>query len=101
MGTLENYFRELEARYYSDLDIHREVFKNLIKLDCDLDMKIEIMLQAIPDIAVCYLLLKESYKSHALTLDEYEQYLEATLKKLEENIGVSYDFDPRVLSSSS
>lgn len=75
--------REIYAKTLSQKDIWRSVVRNAIKMKASVDMKADILLNAIPDLGVIYGHLRFNNKIGDLDNKEFFALLEIILNKLE------------------
>ncbi len=75
--------REEFANTLSQNDIYKQVVRNAIKLDAPIDMKAEILLKAIPDLAVIYSQLKFNNSIGDLSNDDLAEFLALIIEKIE------------------
>lgn len=74
--------REEYANTLSTFDIWRQVVRNAVKMDAEIETKVDILLGAIPDIGVIYSQLRFNNKIGDLTNKEYHDILESCLERL-------------------
>lgn len=75
--------REEFANTLSQNDIYKQVVRNAIKLDAPIDMKAEILLSSIPDLAVIYSQLKFNNRIGDLSNDDLAEFLALIIEKIE------------------
>ncbi|MCE7737669.1 MAG: hypothetical protein GPJ54_22450 [Candidatus Heimdallarchaeota archaeon] len=75
--------REEFASTLSQNDIYKQVVRNAIKLDAPIDMKAEILLSSIPDLAVIYSQLKFNNRIGDLSNDDLAEFLALIIEKIE------------------
>jgi hypothetical protein len=77
--------REDFANTLSQNDIYKQVVRNAIKLDAPIKMKAEILLGAIPDLAVIYSQLKFNNLIGDLSNDDLAAFLQIIIGNIEES----------------
>lgn len=75
--------REEFANTLSQNDIYKQVVRNAIKLDAPIDMKAEILLSSIPDLAIIYSQLKFNNRIGDLSNDDLAEFLSLIIEKIE------------------
>lgn len=85
--------REILARKLTDIEIWRSIILKVINLDIDNDMKVDILIQSIPDIGTIFGQLKFFNSQQILGSLDYHDLLEICIKKYEERKRL-VDFDP-------
>ncbi len=96
MSTLaEDIAKEREdfAETLSQNEIWRQVVRNAIKMDAPIEMKADILLKAIPDLAVIYSQLKFNNRIGDLTNDELVEFLRIIIERIEQTTG-EVEFNP-------
>lgn len=86
MNTLaEDIAKEREdfAETLSQNEIWRQVVRNAIKIDAPIEMKADILLKAIPDLAVIYSQLKFNNRIGDLSNDELAEFLRIIIERIE------------------
>ncbi len=85
--------REREARFISDAAVYKNVVEKIVKLDVDIDMKVEILSQSIPDIGIIFGQLRYQYNVGNIEAQHYHDILEKFITKMEREKR-TIDFDP-------
>ena len=75
--------REEFANTLSQNDIFKQVVRNAIKLDAPISMKADIILNAIPDLAIIYSQLKFNNRIGDLSNDDLAKFLALIIEKIE------------------
>ena len=73
--------REEFATSISDLEVARQVIKNVLELSEEKRMKVDILLSAVPDIGTIFAQLKYFNKEGTLTNQEFHDILEICIEK--------------------
>lgn len=85
--------REREARFISDAAVYKNVVQKIVQLDVEIDMKVEILSQAIPDIGIIFGQLRYQYNVGNIEAKDYHDILEKFISKMERE-KKTIDFDP-------
>ena len=85
--------RELLADKLTDLEIWRGIILKVINLDVDSEMKVEILVQSIPDIGTIFGQLKFFNSQQILANKDYYDLLEICIRKYEKSKKF-VDFNP-------
>ena len=97
----ENIAKEREdfADTLSQNEIWRQVVRNAIKMDASIEMKADILLGAIPDLAVIYSQLKFNNRIGDLTNDELANFLKIIIERIEQKSS-EVEFNPLNIDES-
>jgi hypothetical protein len=91
--------RELFANSLEEAKIHQEVIINVCEMEeISPEMKVEIMLQSIKDLAVVFHNIKYCNSKKLISDKEYMNILEIIISKFHQS-GSDVDFDPRRYSN--
>lgn len=91
--------REKAAEKLSEDAIHHEVVASVCKMsDVKADMKVEILLQSIKDLAVVFNIIREFNQRGELSNKDYAEILEVMTSKFYDE-GGEVEFDPRRYSN--
>lgn len=98
----ENIAKEREdfADTLSQSEIWRQVVRNAIKMDASVEMKADILLGAIPDLAVIYSQLKFNNRIGDLTNDELANFLNIIIERIEQTTS-EIEFNPLNIKDSN
>ena len=88
--------REEYADSLTDMDIWRQVVRNVVKMEAEIDTKVEILIGAIPDIAVIYSQLRFNNRIGDLPNKEYHDILDGCLTRLKLRQG-DIEFNPLLI----
>lgn len=92
--------REIEASKLTDMDIWKTVISKVVELpDTPLDIKVDILIQSVPDIGVIFGQLKYQNSIGKVNDKDYHDMLEICISKLEKKKEL-VDFDPRTYTES-
>lgn len=86
--------REFLANKLSESQIHHSVVENVINMNVNTEMKVGILLQSIPDLAVIYRNLQSAHSIGNLPSKEYRNLLEHLLDVIQTRAH-RVEYDPR------